>query len=173
MRLRAMKKQSQNKPNFRKAKMNVNSLTTKDYRKKDDFAVPKNKPKTKPISERPKISAKVFATKDYENETALRPQKNKPKQSQFQTGHQPPPTSYLPPRFSLKFTLQNAPNFQKTFNMHRFLIDNSIVLRNMYREAHLSVSYGEGIKCKLATLFLQWYFGVVSTHYLLSRSVNS
>jgi len=42
------------KPNFQKAKMNVNSLTTKDYRKKDDFVVRKNKPNSKPISERPK-----------------------------------------------------------------------------------------------------------------------
>ncbi len=32
------------KPNFRKAKMNVNSLITKDYRKKDDFEVRINKP---------------------------------------------------------------------------------------------------------------------------------
>ena len=29
--------------------MNVNPLITKDYRKKDDFAVPKNKPNTNPI----------------------------------------------------------------------------------------------------------------------------
>ena len=36
------------KPNFRKDQMNVNSLITKDYRKKDDFAVQKNKPKTNP-----------------------------------------------------------------------------------------------------------------------------
>jgi hypothetical protein len=32
------------KPNLRKAKMNVNSLITKDYRKKDDFIVRINKP---------------------------------------------------------------------------------------------------------------------------------
>jgi len=32
------------KPNFRKAKMNVNLTLTKDYRKKDDFLVRKNKP---------------------------------------------------------------------------------------------------------------------------------
>ena len=70
------------KPNFRKAQMNVSSLITKDYIKYDDFAVPKNKPNSNP---------------------------NKPKQSQFQTGHQPPPTPYLPPQFSLKFTLKNAP----------------------------------------------------------------
>jgi len=29
--------------------MNVNSLITKDYRKKDDFAVRKNKPNSNPI----------------------------------------------------------------------------------------------------------------------------
>ncbi len=40
----------QNKANFRKAKMNVNSLITKDYRKKDDFAVQKNEPNSNPIS---------------------------------------------------------------------------------------------------------------------------
>ncbi len=32
------------KPNFKKAKMNVNSLITKDYRKNDDFSVRINKP---------------------------------------------------------------------------------------------------------------------------------
>ncbi len=106
-----------NKPNLRNAKMNVNLTLTKDYRKKDDFAVrknkpnsqnaknerklnfnkglqkkrlfnsPKNKPKTNPISEGPKMSANIFVTTDYENKTALRLQKNKPKQTQFQTAH--------------------------------------------------------------------------------------
>ncbi len=32
------------KPNSQKAKINVNSLITKDYRKKDDFIVRINKP---------------------------------------------------------------------------------------------------------------------------------
>ncbi len=45
--------QSQYKPNTNpipeKPKMNVNSFITKDYRKKDDFAVQKNKPKTNPL----------------------------------------------------------------------------------------------------------------------------
>jgi len=84
------------KPNYRRARMNVNSLITKDYRKKDDFAVRKNKPNSNPISVKPKMSANLYVIEDYENETAFRPQKNKPKQSQFQTGHQPPPTPYLP-----------------------------------------------------------------------------
>jgi len=44
-----MKKQTQFKPNFRKAKMNVSSVLTKDYRKNDAFAVQKNKPNSNPI----------------------------------------------------------------------------------------------------------------------------
>ncbi len=32
------------KPNLKRAKMNINSFITKDYRKKDDFAVRINKP---------------------------------------------------------------------------------------------------------------------------------
>ncbi len=32
------------KPNLKRAKMNANVFITKDYRKKDDFAVRKNKP---------------------------------------------------------------------------------------------------------------------------------
>jgi len=83
------KKQTQYKPNsnpikanFRKAKMNVNSLITKDYRKKDDFAVRKNKPNSKPISVKPKMNVNLYVIEDYENETTLSPQKNKPKQTQ-------------------------------------------------------------------------------------------
>ncbi len=38
------KKQTQFKPNLQKAKMNINSIITKDYRKKADFLVRINKP---------------------------------------------------------------------------------------------------------------------------------
>ncbi len=41
--------QTQFKPNSRKAQMNVNSFITKDYRKKGDFAVRKNKPNSNPV----------------------------------------------------------------------------------------------------------------------------
>jgi len=50
MRLRAMKKQTQNKPNFRKAKMNINLYVTKDYENETTFRLQKNKPKQKTIS---------------------------------------------------------------------------------------------------------------------------
>ncbi len=62
--------------------MNVNLYVTKDYRKKDDFAVRKNKPNSNPVSERPKMNTNLFTTKDYENKTDFRLPKNKPKQSQ-------------------------------------------------------------------------------------------
>ncbi|MCH7558260.1 MAG: hypothetical protein IIB56_12505, partial [Planctomycetes bacterium] len=71
------------KANLKRAKMNVNLTLTKDYRKKDDFAVRKNKPNSKPISSKPKMNANAFLQKDYENETTFRPQKNKPNQTQF------------------------------------------------------------------------------------------
>jgi len=87
--------QTQSKPvlsavewaNLQNAKMDVSLYVIEDYRKKDDFAVRKNKPNSNPISEKPEMSANAFSQKDYENETAFRPQKNKPKQSQFQAGH--------------------------------------------------------------------------------------
>jgi len=48
MRLRAMKKQSQNKPNSnpipQKPKMNVNSIVTKDYENRPPFGLQENKP---------------------------------------------------------------------------------------------------------------------------------
>ena len=71
------------KPNLRKAKMNINSLITKDYRKKDDFAVRKNKANSNPISVKPKMNVSSILTKDYENETAFRLEQNKPNQTQF------------------------------------------------------------------------------------------
>ncbi len=40
-----MKKQSQNKPNFRKAKMNANAYLQKDYENKQNWTPGENKPK--------------------------------------------------------------------------------------------------------------------------------
>jgi len=62
--------QSQYKPNSQKAQMNVNSLITKDYRKKDDFAVPKNKPKTNPI--KPNFKRGTCAAQTFLTETLVR-----------------------------------------------------------------------------------------------------
>ena len=45
MRIGAMKKQTQFKPNFRKAKMNANVFVTKDYENETAFRPQKNKPK--------------------------------------------------------------------------------------------------------------------------------
>jgi len=49
MRIRAMKKQSQNKPNLLNAQMNVTSFITKDYENVPLCRLRENKPKTNPI----------------------------------------------------------------------------------------------------------------------------
>ena len=50
MRIRAMKKQSQNKPNFRKAKMNVNLYVIEDYENKPRFPAPGKQTQSNPMS---------------------------------------------------------------------------------------------------------------------------
>jgi len=44
--------QTQFKANFRKAKMNVSSVLTKDYEKNDIFSVPQNKANSNPIKQK-------------------------------------------------------------------------------------------------------------------------
>jgi len=66
-----------NKPNLRKARMNVNLYVIEDYRKKDDFLVRINKPNSNPILKEPKMNVNLYVIEDYENKTALRLQKNK------------------------------------------------------------------------------------------------
>ena len=73
----------QNKPNFQKSQMNVNSLITIDYENISDWTLGENKPNSKPISVNPKMSANVFITKDYENETFLRPEKTNPNKAKL------------------------------------------------------------------------------------------
>jgi len=63
------------------AKMNVNSLLTKDYRKNDCLAAQK----TNPISEMAKMNVNLYVIEDYKNDTAFRPQKNKPNSNPIQT----------------------------------------------------------------------------------------
>ena len=67
--------QTQSKPISEKAKMNVNSLKTKDYRKKDDFAVQKNKPNSKPIKPNPPARYAIRNTR-YEIQTQSDPISN-------------------------------------------------------------------------------------------------
>jgi len=62
------------KPNFRKAKMNVNSIITKDYRKKDDFKVRINKPNFR----KAKNERKLTYNKGLQKKRCYRSPKNKP-----------------------------------------------------------------------------------------------
>ncbi len=69
--------------NSQNAKINVNLTLTKDYRKKDDFVVRKNKPNSNPIFERLKMNVNLYVIEDYENEPPSGPKKTNPKQTQF------------------------------------------------------------------------------------------
>jgi len=75
----------QNKPNFRKTKMNISPVKTMNYEQLTTNYANKNKPnskpiqsqykpKTNPISEKPKMKLYSYSKKNYENER-LRPRR--------------------------------------------------------------------------------------------------
>ncbi len=100
--------------------MNVNSFITKDYRKKDDFAVPKNKANSNPISEKPKMNATIFATKDYENKTAFRLEQNKPNSK---------PISVSRARYTIKHLLYPA------FGTKNILLPDKVFAKNNRKQS--------------------------------------
>jgi len=67
-----------NKPNLRKAKMNINSIIAKDYRKKDDFEVRINKPNLR----KAKNERKLICSKGLQKKMISQPKKTNPKQTQ-------------------------------------------------------------------------------------------
>jgi len=72
----------QNKPNFRKAKMNVNIYYTKAYNKETAFKRRKNKPNSnpnKPNLRKAKMNVNLILTKDYRKKDGFPVQKNKAK----------------------------------------------------------------------------------------------
>jgi len=80
--------------------MNVNSFITKDYRKKDDFAVQKNKANSNPIKANlldAKMNVNSILTKDYERNDIFAVPENKansnpisllPKSPRFTAGYE-------------------------------------------------------------------------------------
>ena len=75
----------QNKPNFGKAKMNINVFPTRDYENIANWTLGENKPNSKPIqtqsnpiSSKAKMSVNIYYTEDYENKWLRRVRNNKP-----------------------------------------------------------------------------------------------
>jgi hypothetical protein len=147
------------KPNCRKGKIDAKFVFTKDYKKN----AAKDYEKTNPISSKAKMNANAFSQKDYENETTSRLPKYKPNQTQFQRQKNAP----APLRSRCV-----AQIFEKLLICTCFY-SIIVLIYALYIEIRLSVDYGESAKCKLGTLFLQWYFGGANTRYLLSKSANS
>ena len=86
----------QNKPNFRKTKMNLNSYLTTDYENKRLRRCVKTKPiqsqykpNTNPSPERPKMNENLFATRVYENITTFRLEQNKPNSNPIKPNFKP------------------------------------------------------------------------------------
>ena len=75
MRIGAMKKQSQNKPNLRKAKMAVNFYSTKDYENKPRLRAPGKQTQFKPNLRKARMKLNFYSTNLYENQLADNPQK--------------------------------------------------------------------------------------------------
>ncbi len=76
----------QNKPNFRNAKMNVNSLITMNYKDFIPLAGQKNKPNSNPIKpnlQKAKMNVNLTLTKDYRKKDDFAVRINKPN---FQNG---------------------------------------------------------------------------------------
>ena len=75
----------QNKPNFRKTKINTYPFLQRTYENIRPFWPPKNEPKTKPNSERTKMNITSVKTRDYENKLVFEHQKNKAKSNPIST----------------------------------------------------------------------------------------
>jgi hypothetical protein len=76
----------QNKPNFRKSQMNVNSLITTNYENKSNWTLGENKPNSNPIKpnfQKAKMIVNSFITKDYRKNDDFIVRINKPN---FQNG---------------------------------------------------------------------------------------
>ena len=83
----------QNKANFRKVKLNVNKVLTKDYDKKDTWSSGTKQSQTKPNKakfKKAKMNVSSIITKDYENKSPIWAPK---KQSQFSKRQKPMQTS--------------------------------------------------------------------------------
>ncbi len=70
----------QNKPNFRKAQMNVNSLITMNYENISDWTIGQSKPNSNPIKpncKKAKMNVNLTLTKDYRKNDDFAVQQNK------------------------------------------------------------------------------------------------
>jgi len=115
----------QNKPNFQKAKMNVNSLITIDYENKWQRRVRKNKPNSNPIKpnlKRAKMNANVFIIKDYRKKDDFVVRINKPNSNPISVKPKISANVYViedyenETAFRPKKTNPNKPNFFKGQN---------------------------------------------------------
>jgi hypothetical protein len=103
----------QNKANFRKVKLNVNKVLTRDYDKKDTWWSGKKQSQTKPNKakfKKAKMNVTSYITNGYENKPPIRAPK---KQSQISKRQKPMQTSL--PQGIMKKTAPSGPKKQTQF----------------------------------------------------------
>jgi len=115
----------QNKPNFRKAKMNVNIYYTKTYNNETAFRRRKNKPNSNPIKpnlRKAQMNVNSLITKDYRKKDAFAVRKNKPNSNPISVKPKMSANVYViedyenETAFRPKKTNPNKPNFFKGQN---------------------------------------------------------
>ncbi len=119
----------QNKAKFRKVKLNVNKVLTKDYEQMDTWSIGKKQSQTNPNKakfKKTEMNVTSYITMDYENISPIWAPK---KQSQFPKRQKPIQTS-LPQRIMKKTafsgsdkTKPNKPNFRANIMLLRMTIN--------------------------------------------------
>jgi len=111
----------QNKPNFRKSQMNVNSLITMDYENISDWTLGENKPNSNPIKanfRKAKMNVNLTLTKDYRKNDDFLVRINKPNSNPISVKPKMSANLYViedyenETAFRPKKTNPNKPNFK-------------------------------------------------------------
>jgi len=126
----------QNKPNFRKAKMNVSNIITRNYKNFIPLAGQKNKPNSNPIKpnlRRARMIVNLTLTKDYRKNDDFAVRKNKAKTNPISEKAKMNANAFLQKdyenetAFRPKKTNPNKPNFKRQISVFCFL--SSVIRR--------------------------------------------
>jgi len=154
----------QNKPNFRKAEMNVNIFSQKDYENISDWTLGQNKPNSNPIKanfQKAKMNANSLITKDYrknddfavrKNKANSNPISEKPKMNvnlyviedyENETAFRPKKTNPNKPNQSLSWAQSNGPISSKAKMNKKSLAGKS----GHTRAGHAWLNKGQMVPC--------------------------
>jgi len=103
----------QNKPNFQKSQMNVNTYNTTEYENKRNWTLGQNKPNSNPIAERVKLMQTVYLQRIMKKIAAKGYEKTKPKQTQFPKSQKMNENAFLQKDYENETTIRPQKNKPK------------------------------------------------------------